>query len=56
MQNKCKKLTNLNTNGMNEYQIEMINVYMLFLFRKDAEKQIKLIDKKLAVIDNDRSY
>ena len=54
--NKCKKLTNLNTNGMNEYQIEMINVYMLFLFRKDAEKKIKLIDKKLASIDIDRSY
>ena len=54
--NKYPKLTNLNITGMNEYQIELINMYMLFLYRKDAEKQIKLIDKKLAGIDVDRSY
>ena len=54
--NKYPKLTNLNITGMNEYQIELINMYMLFLYRKDAKKQIKLIDKKLAGIDVDRSY
>lgn len=53
---KYPKLTNLNITGMNEYQIELINMYMLFLYRKDAKKQIKLIDKKLAGIDVDRSY
>ena len=32
---------------MNEYQIEMINVYMLFLFRKDAERLLAESEKAI---------
>ena len=41
---------------MNEFQIEIINVYMLFQYYKKMTKAIDIIDNRLARLDKKRSY
>ena len=46
----------LNISKMNEFQIEIINVYMLFQYYKKMTKAIDIIDNRLARLDKKRSY
>lgn len=50
------KIPKLNLNNMNEFQVEIINVYMLFYYRLKINKIIECNKKTISMYDAKRSY
>lgn len=53
---RIPKFPKLNISNMNEFQIEIINVYMLFHYRKKMNLVITNIDRSISKWDEKRSY